>query len=530
MYAGGICMNEQMNEEQFLASELEVQLRKEDTLSLIPVSLLLSIIKDDNYYLAFTTNFDESRHLFKSDKQAIYAKAMKELIDAINKNNYDFQLTQTHQERIKYIIDNYTKEEKNYLKDIVECNNNYKFILSSKRSISLKYLYDTLSKNDNLNLLFNGIDLGCDSLDDYTNKEILEGFSLMLEQLDKQFAALNLDDDDPNLYKLISIVHTYSYLLDKEENRLYINKDAFKVMQKHLDNGYLSLILSSKAVPLEIKRQYIENINPDEIKHLSKNMELGELAKLSKEIEELKIDKETQRRIALATDYVSNHLINALKKVFNGFVPDEKYQELTKISTFFKHSGYSVRYKKSGPALGLSTGLNLVINLDMLYGEDDNPDAMLIDSLTHEAIHHLSTSEKFTGFKKNDEYFGINEAVTQYLTEQALGENAYVKIMKKSYCYYYRSVHFIERLVNMGVLSLPDLAKNYVENNVDYLQKSLMEYIDLDTYNHMITNFNILNHYGKEEDRNEAEQKLDALLIEIREKSKAAKKERKWKR
>lgn len=508
------------SQEQFQQSSLAVALRSEDTAKSIPVNLIISIIKDDNYYEAFTNNFENNRHIFGNTQQATYTKAIQQFKEAIEKNNYDFQLTEQHYQRISHIIENYG-QIKNNLKDIVDANPNYKYEVREGVTIYLSTLFQYLTDYRILHKVFNSVDRDEKVYQVYYAKDLIHGFGLLFREIEMRWGEINLDDNDPNLYRLMSIVNAFSHCIEDPTCKFYLPEQGIAELQQHLDIPYLSMLLSAKTVPLDIKKRYLTSVSPATLNSLYTKMELGEKNRLARELGIWPVDETMQKRMDTINEYIQSGLIANLKKVFNGYVKEEEYHQLLHIHLFCTNEGLAYRHNESSHTLATNDGNNTTIDIESPYTENyEFPEAILTDAITHEAVHNLSKTTKGAGFKVEKKYRGLNEAITQYLAETALGDKAYAKLTGKSYCGYGRSVTVIEKLVNMGIFTVEELAYNYVNNNVEYLQKSITAYTDINTYNEIIENFNIINFSEDKKLRKTSLNRLDTILVELREKSK----------
>lgn len=514
-------MNDQNTIEQFKNSELTVSLRPEDTTISIPVNLILKIIKEEDYYLAFVSNFENNKHIFGNISQALYAKSIEQFINAVNKNKYDFQLTEEHHNRINYIIDNFSNQNLNYLKDLIELYEEFDIDVSDNKYMDLEQLYKILTDNKLLNKLFNGIDRNKDIIDYYSNKEVLTGLTRLIKELEENYEEYNLSDEDPIMYRLISIVHAFKDVTTDSEYKITLNEAGIAEVIKKLDKEFLVMLISNKTVPLEVKKLYLNNMSEQTRNFIYNEMELSERNRIATELGIWPVDEKMQRRIEALNDYVNNELIPRLKKVFNGYVSEEIYNEILGMNLYYNNIGYITKYSSVGYSLAINNGIYTAIDIETPYnGQYKEPDLILIDAITHESIHNISKSYKGAGFSVKNIYSGMNEAITQYLAEEALGEQSYVSTTGQPYCKYYKSVEFIRKLVDIGIFTVPELAYNYVNNNAEYLQESITKYTDIDTYNQMIQYFYTINKSTNYQDRKTAIDKLDSILVELREKKK----------
>lgn len=187
--------------------------------------------------------------------------------------------------------------------------------------------------------------------------------------------------------------------------------------------------------------------------------------------------------VEIGINFIRTEFVPVLKFLFP-MITDTKINELLGRIKFFTNERANL--ENITDCIGGSDGTNIFINVDVLNNDTFiNKGLKMIDCIIHESIHYISASSTSHGFwaKSRKMYLGINEAVTQYLTEIAMGDSAYVKY------YYDPSQHYlssgydypalkIRELVDMGVLNLNDLVNAYINGDYKYLENTLMKYLD----------------------------------------------------
>ena len=263
------------------------------------------------------------------------------------------------------------------------------------------------------------------------------------------------------------------------------------------ENSYLLDLFESGKLSVDVIKRLIESMTSEQKSYLADNLELSIRDKLNSIFDTIKSLKGRRsiKYYKKCFDYVHTQLLSELKSLFNGWVTEEKYQELLKVTYFYGEAGFITKLgeKVRKNVAGFNNGKRTLINVDIVENFDDigvDRAIMLFDFIVHESIHHISAAFERSGFflYSTEVYRGINEACTEYFAELVRKENSYQQL-GEVICGFHGTVQQLSRLIDAGIFDVKELAENYINGNVDYLRNSLLKYVDETTYNRIIQCF-----------------------------------------
>lgn len=154
-------------------------------------------------------------------------------------------------------------------------------------------------------------------------------------------------------------------------------------------------------------------------------------------------------------DWTTGEMIERFKNTFGNYVfpsvIDDRLNNSFKYVTSNKFKDYGL-----GNAMAFNNGKKSIFNLK--YDE-----LFLKSNASHESIHQIGG----TGVKNMNFNIGINETITEYLTQIIMGEQYPTLVTGKIYCRYEPAVLRLKNMVDAGMFTNDDLMQAYfVDHNL----------------------------------------------------------------
>jgi len=182
-------------------------------------------------------------------------------------------------------------------------------------------------------------------------------------------------------------------------------------------------------------------------------------------------------RIVDLTAWADTHMINKFRRLFNGYVTDAQLAALSGTYRFLEPDDFAKEMSDTRCS-AFNNGVESVMNLDY-------PDDILKSNIAHESLHQISDKSTYydnasglyvskgglqidtrpsIGRSWTSKYVGINETVTEYLTELSLG-NDYPSGM---HCGYQPAVRRLKQILNMNIEGLDSevIKRAYIDSDI----------------------------------------------------------------